>query len=250
MRSSIADDRLEAELVDVTETINRLHRDLSALRRKIRDIMPHGGHSLADYDSWARAYYARLRTAVDYERTRTPLPDSPRVSVLCPVYKSILTDFIQAVQSVMAQTYPHWELIFIDDGRADATISHKIDTFCAADKRMRVITLPKNQGIAGATNTGLMEAKGDYIAFFDHDDVLADVALEVMVRAALRTHAQFLYSDEDKIDLHGCFRDPNLKPDFSYRYLLGCNYICHLTMHAALARKIGLLDGTYKRARP
>lgn len=249
LRSSIADDRLEAELVEVTETIDRLHRDLSALRRKIRDIMPHGGHNLADYDAWARAYYARLRTAVDHARTRAPLPHSPCVSVLCPVYKPILTDFIQAVQSVMAQTYPHWELIFIDDGRADATISRQIDTFCAANKRMRVISLPKNQGIAGATNAGLMEAKGDYIAFFDHDDVLVDVALEVMVRAALRTHAQLLYSDEDKIDLHGRFRDPNLKPDFSYRYLLGCNYICHLTMvHAALARKIGLLDGTYNGA--
>lgn len=249
LRSSIADDRLEAELVEVTETIDRLHRDLSALRRKIRDLMPHSGYNLTEYDVWARAYYARLRSTVELERNRTPLLNSPMISILCPVYKPILTDFIQAVQSVMAQTYQNWELIVIDDGLADATISRQIDMFCAADQRISAIKLTENKGIAEATNAGLARVRGAYIAFFDHDDVLVDVALEVMIRAALHTKALLLYSDEDKIDHHGRFRDPNLKPDFSYRYLLGCNYICHLTMiEADFARDIGPLESVYNGA--
>ncbi|KXV23337.1 hypothetical protein AD934_00285 [Gluconobacter oxydans] len=124
-----------------------------------------------------------------------------------------------------------------------------INNFAKFDPRIKCITLKKNVGIAGATTVAMDAAKGQYVAFFDHDDLLVDVAIEVMVRAAHETGAKLIYSDEDKIDQAGYYLEPNLKPDFNYRYLLGCNYICHLTMvDVATMRKIGHLTSDYNGA--
>jgi GT2 family glycosyltransferase len=70
-----------------------------------------------------------------------------------------------------------------------------------------------------------------------------------MVREAQRTGAQMLYSDEDKIDQAGYFLEPNFKPDWNYRYLLGCNYVCHLLfVHRNALAKAGPLDSKYNGA--
>ncbi|GBQ98916.1 O-antigen biosynthesis protein RfbC [Gluconobacter cerinus NRIC 0229] len=159
------------------------------------------------------------------------------------------SDFEAALNSVLSQTYSNWELIIVDDAGKCAQTTAVIERFCKADQRIRAVPLAKNAGISGATNAGMDAAQGDYVVFFDHDDLMVDVAVEVMVHAALETGAKLLYSDEDKIDQAGYFLEPNLKPDFNYRYLLGCNYICHLTMvEAETMRKIGHLKSDYDGA--
>ncbi len=70
-----------------------------------------------------------------------------------------------------------------------------------------------------------------------------------MVREAERASALVLYSDEDKIDQAGYFMEPNFKPDWNYRYLLGINYICHLLFVAReTLEKVGLFDSKYNGA--
>jgi O-antigen biosynthesis protein len=247
--TSVADDALEARLVDIASTIDRLYRELANLRMEIRDAIPKPGYNLGDYDRWARRYYANLRERVARARLEDPLTDRPLVSILCPTYRPLMSDFEAAIQSVIGQTYENWELIIVDDAGKSKETTARIRAFCEQDKRIRLITLAKNAGISGATNVGMHAAKGVYTAFFDHDDMLVDVAIEVMVRAAQKTGARMLYSDEDKIDQAGYFLEPNLKPDFNYRYLLGCNYICHLTMvETALMREVGPLSKTYDGA--
>ena len=67
--------------------------------------------------------------------------------------------------------------------------------------------------------------------------------------SASATGARLLYSDEDKIDQAGYFLEPNLKPDWNYRYVLGCNYVCHLLfVHAATLAKVGPLRAEYDGA--
>ncbi|WP_029603654.1 glycosyltransferase family 2 protein [Kozakia baliensis] len=247
--TSIANDQLETRLVDIADTIDALQKELTRLRTEIRNVIPQPGFNLGDYDNWARRYYADLRSRVAQAREQTPLKTQPLVSVLVPTYKPLMSDFEAAIESVIGQTYPHWELIIVDDGAKSAEIAKRIDLYCKQDSRIRAITLKKNQGIAGATNAGMDAAQGDYTVFFDHDDLMVDVALEVMVRAAERTGARLLYSDEDKIDQAGYFSAPNFKPDFNHRYLLGCNYICHLTMvETKTMRQIGLLRKEYDGA--
>ena len=119
----------------------------------------------------------------------------------------------------------------------------------ASDCRVRLIRHKKNLGISGATNTALKHATGEWIAFFDHDDMLVDVAIECMVAAALKTGADVLYSDEDKVDSDGHYVAPALKPDWNHRLMLGVNYVCHLLfVRRSITAQVGFLDSKYDGA--
>ena len=102
----------------------------------------------------------------------------PSISVIVPVYQA--EKYLQkCVESVVKQTFSDWELLLIDDGCTDA--SPAICDQCAAeDDRIRVFHKKKNAGVSEARNTGLREAKGDYIAFLDVDDRFEFRALETL----------------------------------------------------------------------
>ncbi|MCQ8279205.1 glycosyltransferase [Acetobacteraceae bacterium KSS8] len=250
LTTTLVDDQLEAKLIEIQAKVDRLYGEINRLRTDVADVVPKPTFNLGDYDRWARRYYDRLRARVASERAHDA-PDAPQplVSILVPTYKPMMSDFTAAVDSAIAQTYRNWELIIVDDGAKSPEVASRIKQYCDQDTRIRCITLKKNRGISGASNAGLAAARGEYVAFFDHDDLLVDVAIEMMVRAAQRTGARMLYSDEDKIDQAGYFLEPNLKPDYNYRYLLGCNYICHLLFVKTEAlRKVGELRATYDGA--
>lgn len=251
--SAVADDALETRLVNLMNVIDGLHRELSTLRKDVRSLIPKRPDTLRDYDRWARRYYPLRRALAAEERAfeaqNTTQQTQPLVSVLCPTYRPLKSDFEAAVQSVLNQTYTNWELIIIDDCGRSAETTKIIKAFAAQDSRIRPIILTKNAGISNATNVGMDAAQGKYVVFFDHDDLMEDIALEIMVKAAKNTGAKLIYSDEDKIDQAGYYLEPNFKPDFNYRYLLGCNYICHLTMiDADIMRQVGHLSKKYDGA--
>ena len=90
----------------------------------------------------------------------------PTVSVIMPVYN--VEEYVaDAVCSVLDQTYKNFELIIVDDGGADASME-----ICRLfnDHRIRIVS-QKNRGLAGARNTGIREAGGQYLAFLDSDDI-------------------------------------------------------------------------------
>ena len=251
--TSTVSEFLEGRLLALSADMSRLHADLDRMRRELDRLLPTEGYHLDDYDRWARRYYEKLRARVaagrQALREQGGLRPEPLVSVLVPTYKPTLPDFTAAIESVIAQTYGNWELIIVDDGSKSDELSERIDLFCRQDRRIRCIRRAKNVGIARATTAGMDAARGEWTVFFDHDDVLVDVALEVMIRAAQRTGAKLLYSDEDKLDQAGYYREPNLKPDWNYRYLLGCNYVCHLTVvETATMRAVGPLKREYDGA--
>ncbi len=107
----------------------------------------------------------------------------PRVSIIMPVFNS--ARWLPAgLDSVLAQTYPHLEFIVVDDGSTDATPSI-LETY-RVKHGVRVIT-QTNQGQSAAANRGLSEARGDYVKFFDADDVMSPGMLTTQV-AALANH--------------------------------------------------------------
>jgi GT2 family glycosyltransferase len=220
-------------VVRLTALADRLFTQVWALRAEIKALMPAEQYSLENYDAWARLYYAELAARPPLAMTHTPL-----VSIICPTFRPRMADFAAAVQSVLAQSYAHWELIIVDDASGSETLDAAISGYVAADRRIRAHRSVRNGGISTATNTGVALARGEYVAFFDHDDLLHPRALEHMMAAALRTGARLLYCDEDKIDDQGVYSDPNLKPDWNARYLLAINYVCHLLVveRASLAR--------------
>lgn len=98
--------------------------------------------------------------------TTTKLNDSPpRVSVVMPVY-NVEAYIAEAIESVLAQSFTDWELLIIDDGGSDRSIDIAAE-YC--DPRIRIIA-QRNRGLAGARNTGIAHARGDYIALLDSDD--------------------------------------------------------------------------------
>jgi GT2 family glycosyltransferase len=212
------------------------------LRRDLKAALPKDRYLLSDYGRWAAASLplAAARAVARYGA----LPEErPLVSIICPVYRPEIGDFLAAVDSVRRQSYPNWELLLVDDASGDNGLSEAMRQLASADGRIKLLSLKKNGGIAKASNAALAKAAGRFVAFFDHDDMLEPCALEVMLRAQHATGAKLLYSDEDKIERSGTLCDPHFKPDFNYRFLLDVNYICHFVMlDAAVMKQVGGLD--------
>jgi GT2 family glycosyltransferase len=226
---------------------DELFRYAYHLRRELKAALPGDRYLLSDYARWAAKSLpaAQARAVARYGE----LPAArPLVSIVCPVFKPAPGDFLMAVDSVRRQSYANWELILVDDASKDAELTDLMKRLAKLDGRIRVGALRDNSGIAAATNKAIALAQGDFVAFFDHDDLLEPDALDIMLRAQAATGARLLYSDEDKVDRSGALSEPHFKPDFNYRFLLDVNYICHFVMiDRPLLRTVGefdrLLDG-------
>ncbi len=104
------------------------------------------------------------------------------VSVIIPAYN--VAEYIEGcIQSVCNQTYENLEIIIVDDGSTDAT-GRICDSF--SDGRI-IVKHQQNQGFSGARNTGLLLAKGEYIAFVDSDDFIRESMIEELVCAINNT---------------------------------------------------------------
>ena len=194
----------------------------------------------------AYGHWQRQRTVTEELRHRfvakaTEFSIRPRFSIIMPTFNSPPAFLEKAIESVQAQTYPDWELLAVDDGSTDPATHRILREFAARDPRIRPAFLPVNGGIARASNAALAQASGDYIALLDHDDMLAPHAFHAFAEAINRhPQADWLYSDEDKIDKAGRRSAPFFKPDWSPAYLLSCMYSCHLGVYrTSLARQLG-----------
>jgi GT2 family glycosyltransferase len=228
------------ELRKIAAALDELCVNAFRLQRQLRDFMPVSDATVENYDSWARHYQPELRTHV---ASQAPLPeDAPLVSVVMPTYRTNLAHLAASVGSVRAQTYRNWELVIADDGSGQPALTALLEGLAAEDSRVRCVFHDRNRGISAATNAALRKTRGAYVVLLDHDDMLSPVALEALLREALRTGARFVYADEDKVDAFGVFSEPNLKPDWNYRLLLGVNYVCHPVMiERKLLRRAGVL---------
>ncbi len=231
--TSFVTDRREGDTLAIVEQIDQLHADLTRLRRQVRALLPDPGFTLADYDRWWKLYEPELRRRVlrgrDADDAAAP-GSGELVSIVMPAWRPALREFEAAVQSALAQSWDNIELIIVDDASGDADLTALLGRIAESDGRVRVIRRTTNGGISRATNDAIAAATGRWVLFFDHDDLLVDVAVEHMLAEAAATGALLLYSDEDKIDAGGYLQEPAFKPDWNYRLLLGVNYVCHLTM--------------------
>src|SRR5690554_248619 len=108
------------------------------------------------------------------------------ISLIIPIYN--VEDYLaQNLLSVKNQTYRNFEVILVNDGTTDLSASIAED-FVRVDERFKLIH-QENKGLSGARNTGLKEAKGDYVFYLDSDDILEDTALELLVNAAVKYQA-------------------------------------------------------------
>ena len=183
-------------------------------------------------------------TKADRESMRAEaaaMADPPLISILTPVFNTPEEYLRLAIDSVRSQLYPHWELCLADDASTEPHVRSILAEYAAADPRIRVVHRETNGNISAASNSALELASGAYVALLDHDDELAEHALFRMAQAIVADRdVDFLYSDEDKLELDGSRVDPFFKPDWSPEYFLSCMYTCHLGVYrTSLVRAVG-----------
>ncbi len=116
----------------------------------------------------------------------------PLVSVVLPIYNG--QRYVRsAIQSVLDQTYPYFELLAVDDSSWDASVQ-EVESF--SDPRLRLFKLTVNQGVSVAINTGLAAASGKYLTVLDDDDIWLPGRLEAMVQAMEEARPGYFVSDD------------------------------------------------------
>ena len=166
---------------------------------------------------------------------------TPLISILTPVYNSDEPWLRKAIESVLAQAYTKYELCLVNDGSTKPHVKTIIDGYAAADPRVRLKHLEKNEGIVGASNNALRLATGEFVGLLDHDDELSpDALFEIVKRLNEDPTLDLLYSDEDKLEIDGQRVDPFFKPDWSPDLLLSMNYITHFSVfRRSLLQELG-----------
>lgn len=181
---------------------------------------------------WEEPRIDRAYAARPHHEPATPRLASapPRISMVMPVHETRAEWLRAAISSVLAQTLPCVDLCVADDASQASHVGDILSAAAAADARVRVMRLPERRGIAGATHAAAELATGDYVAFMDHDDLLAPQALGVMAAAAVaHPGAGLLFSDEDQL-VGGQLRAPYFKPGWNPDLLMQQNLVCHLAM--------------------
>ncbi len=163
-------------------------------------------------------------------------------SILVPLYNTPKKFLTEMIDSVREQTYGKWELCLADGSDAEhAYVGEICRRYAAEDKRVIYRKLQRNEGISGNTNECFRMATGEYIALFDHDDILHPSVLFAYMKAICEQDADYIYCDE------ATFKNGNIdhmitlhfKPDYAIDNLRANNYICHFS---AFSRH--LLEGT------
>ncbi|MDQ2632095.1 MAG: glycosyltransferase [Actinomycetota bacterium] len=168
----------------------------------------------------------------------------PRFSVVTPVYDPP-DDVLRAMlKSVRRQTFDDWELCLVDDCSPRPETGRMLERAAAEDQRIRFQRREENGGIVAASNDALAMARGEFVALLDHDDELHPDAL-ALVDEALQgePEADYVYTDEDKIDREGHHSGPFFKPDWSPERMRTQMYTCHLSvLRRSLVEEVGGFD--------
>jgi glycosyltransferase involved in cell wall biosynthesis len=199
---------------------------------------------------WTDSRYERwiaLYDTLDDEGRRALLErvaaieEPPLVSIILPVFNPPEEFLRQAIESVRAQLYPHWELCIADDCSTLPYVAKVLDEYAALDARIVVEQREANGHISACSNSAVALAHGTWLCLMDHDDLLAAHALALAVLALVETpEAGIVYSDEDHIGADGIRREPYFKPDFDPLLILGQNYFSHLCLlRADLVERVG-----------
>jgi glycosyltransferase involved in cell wall biosynthesis/2-polyprenyl-3-methyl-5-hydroxy-6-metoxy-1,4-benzoquinol methylase len=209
---------------------------LAGLRQKWGDDQQATAAAIAynrSYDRWVARFdhfdevrLQRLREAV------SEMIERPLISILMPVYDVSEAFLREALESVLAQVYPHWELCVVDDASPQPEVRQVLQEYADKDPRIKLKFRDRNGHISAASNDALGLAQGDYIALMDHDDRIPPQSLYFIVRAILsHPDTAILYTDEDKLSIEGRRVWPYFKCAYNPDLMLSHNLICHFGVY-------------------
>ena len=193
------------------------------------------------YDLWIRNNSPRQSDLARLAKLTSIFSYKPKFSILVPLYETPEPYLRAMMDSVIAQVYPNWELCIIDDASPSKAVAEIIAEYSANDARIVFKRRSENGHISRSSNDALALASGEFVALLDHDDAIAPEALFSYV-VLLNDHpdADFIYSDEDKIDDTQKRSNPFFKPDWSPDSFLTRMYTSHLAVfRRTLVNEVG-----------
>lgn len=132
---------------------------------------------------------------------------------------------------MLRQSFLDWELLIIDGGSCDATLE-VVDRFASVDRRIRLVRNPHDRGPSHARATGILQARGDYVAFLDADDLWLPRKLSIQLDFMRRTGAEFSYTQYRGMNSQGTEVSCPVGAHRSYSYLsyffsrgIGCSTV-------------------------
>ncbi len=185
----------------------------------------------ADYNQYLTRRIITKNKSKHLQNLQKNFVNKPLISIVVPVYNPPIEFFKKALDSVIDQIYTNWELCIADDCSTDEEVKIVIEEYVKKHSNIKVVYRTENGHISQASNSALELAEGEYTLLFDQDDELRENALyEIVKLINQKPDADFIYSDEDKIDENNIHSEPHFKPDWSPDSLLSRNYICHISV--------------------
>jgi len=196
----------------------------------------------SNYQEWVRRFDTieeedRGLIREDIER----LQSKPKISILMPTFNTPLQYLKEAIESVRSQLYSNWELCIADDCSTNPEVIELLKQYSSDDARIKVCFRSENGHISRASNSALELASGEFIALLDHDDLLSEHALYMLVKELnLHPETDLIFSDEDKITSFGARLNPYFKSDWNPELMCAQNCVCHLvSFRTSLVRSLG-----------
>ncbi|WP_113286997.1 glycosyltransferase family 2 protein [Escherichia coli] len=250
---------VESALLARIQKEHQSYRDMPLEKIKKSILMDNGDMSIECLQAFYNETFSVTPSSVGYEEwiETVELPSLPGneevslmlasmthppvISIVIPVYNPAEIYLRACLDSVLAQSYPHWELCIADDRSPKEHVQRVLREYEAKDSRIKVVYRKHNGHISAASNSALEIAKGDFVALLDHDDVLPEHAMLFMAQAICeQPHTQILYSDEDKINARGERFEPHFKSDWNPDLFFSQNYASHLGVYRrSLLQQIG-----------
>jgi len=224
----------------VVATFKRMPTKIKSIikNRKQRDMENN------PYKYWVKNNQIDKERKEEIRKEIDKLKYHPLISIVMPVYNVDVKWIREAVRSIKNQIYTNWELCIADDASTKPRLRRYLERISQHEK-IKVVFREKNGHISEATNSALKLVEGEFVALMDNDDYIYPHALAEVVKVLnKKPETDFIYSDEDKLEMTGKRVDPFFKPDWSPDLFMSTNYLCHFT----LARKkiIDLVGGFRK----
>ena len=183
-------------------------------------------------------FYYKPELTNEIKKEISAFKESPLMSIIIPVFNVEKKWLEKAILSIENQWYENWEINIANDASNNLETIDYLDSL--NNPKINIKFLKENSNISNASNEALTVANGCYIVLMDHGDEFTPDALYEVVRSINIDGAEFIYSDEDKLEMNGNFSTPHFKADFSPDMFLSQNYLSHLgVIKKSLIEKVG-----------
>lgn len=164
---------------------------------------------------------------------------NPKISVLMPVFDTPEDVLRAAVESILSQTFGNYEFLILDNGSRAAQVGEVLRGYAEKDSRIRLLRAPANLGISGGRNLLLEEARGEYLAVMDHDDIALPTRLEKQA-AFLDAHPEVgvCGAQVQRFPAEKTLRFPETHEEIEAEMFFGCPL-----RHPAVMLRRSALDG-------